>query len=232
MSDPPPPPWRDGKAVDAALDAVVRRGLAREPLQRYPSAHAMAIAVGATGPTASPVEIARWVAAHAADDLELADERVRLFEQSPPDSVTGGPLVRELTESNTRPRRTRRFVSGTMAAATVLSVAALGVVAAVVFAGRGGRADAGGIAPAAPRVVAVDTAPSAAPSAPVASAPAAPPPSAPVVAPPATSPSAASAPPPAARTRPVRGRGAAKHACDPPYTVDSSGFKHYDPSCF
>ncbi len=64
------------------LDAVLRRGLERHPAQRFPTAQEMARELRRDRPIASAVEVARWLTAVASDDLELAEERVTLFERA------------------------------------------------------------------------------------------------------------------------------------------------------
>jgi serine/threonine-protein kinase len=79
----PTPPSHSRGGVDAALDAVVLRGLELEPSDRFPTAEAMAVALRRAHGVASPVEVARWLGRFAPDELEIAGERVRLLEQSP-----------------------------------------------------------------------------------------------------------------------------------------------------
>src|SRR5258706_6903013 len=83
---PPPSHYRSG--IPAALEAVVLRGLELEPAERFPTAEAMAIALRQAHAVASPVEIARWLERFAPDELEIAEERVRLLEQRPYAAIT------------------------------------------------------------------------------------------------------------------------------------------------
>src|SRR5258706_6134220 len=85
---PPPSHYRSG--IPAALEAVVLRGLELEPADRFPTAEAMAIALRRAHAAASPVEIARWLERFAPDELEMAEERVRLLEQRPYAASTDG----------------------------------------------------------------------------------------------------------------------------------------------
>ncbi len=112
------PPSRYREEVSDALDAIVLRGLAHRPGDRFPTAEAMASAIRKAEVPAAAVEIAEWVRDAASDELELSEERVRLFEQSPDASSSvrvlatvpaSGPslpsLPSELTSAVTRPER-------------------------------------------------------------------------------------------------------------------------------
>jgi serine/threonine-protein kinase len=226
----PSAPSRHSAGIDAALDAVVLRGLERDPARRFPTAEAMALELRRNRTIASAVDVARWLADVASDELELSEERVRLFEQSPhthrtPDASTGAPLVTSVgtvvPASSPLPDEPRRGRRRAVVVAAV--VATLAAVALFKIAPRHAK----------PPVAASVEPTLAAPPPPMLPAAA----SAPQVSPPPTpapaalaSASASSA----AASKPASGSShrAAKPKCDPPYTVDVDGFKHYDPRCF
>ena len=56
-----PPPSSINKDVPAALDAVVLKGLSRDPALRYATAREMAVAIEACVPIATPMKIAEWI---------------------------------------------------------------------------------------------------------------------------------------------------------------------------
>jgi serine/threonine protein kinase len=64
------PPSRYAARLPATLDAVVLRGLARQPLQRWLTARDMAVALESAVPMASAREIGEWVAQTAGEVLE------------------------------------------------------------------------------------------------------------------------------------------------------------------
>jgi serine/threonine-protein kinase len=80
--------------VRSGIDAfhVVRRA-EFEPNDRFPTAEAMAVALRSAHAVASPVDIARWLSRVAPDDLEMAEERVRLLEQAPYVASTDGGVT-------------------------------------------------------------------------------------------------------------------------------------------
>jgi serine/threonine protein kinase len=217
MPDEPVPPSKHRQGIDPGLDAVVLKGLAREPSHRFATAQAMAVALGYAGRPAQAVDLARWLATHAGDELEISDERVQLFEKNPPDVGTRVSFVSAEEEASAPRRRPWLAVTG---------VAILAALAAVAIGANASRGAAPGAMPAqATPVVAPGAATSiAVPAAAAAGSSAA---IAPATGAPSTPPSAASS-----RPKPARSRGSGKHACDPTYTVDSTGFKHYDPACF
>jgi serine/threonine protein kinase len=67
--------------LPAALTAIVDKALAREPSARFATAHEMANALRNWG-TASPDDVAKWVATLAAPTLERRQRLVRLAESS------------------------------------------------------------------------------------------------------------------------------------------------------
>jgi serine/threonine protein kinase len=228
------PPSQHRPGINSALDAAVLRGLERDPARRFPTAEAMALELRRDQGVASAVDVTRWLAATAADELELSEERVRLFEQSPsvrsPEGSASAPTVTPIATVSTIPdawnaraqkQRSRR---GSLFA---IGAALAGVVAVLAFA-FAPRRSIPFVAPSSAETVVAALPPRASVSAPVASAPPSPP-----LEPTAPGPSAASA----AVSKPVsshprRPPASAKSKCDPPYTLDADGFKHYDHNCF
>jgi len=233
--------------VDPGLDLIVVRGLADDPARRFPNAEAMALALRDGRPPSAAAEVARWLAGICIDDLEISEERVRLLEQAPASSPLSGARAADRSGSGSlaasmevesaaaqttfRPlsRRGRAWVPMTMAA-----LAVAGSIAALVFS----KHPASATGPALPVPVETAAALTPDPAAPRATPPPAPPaatpppPALPSAAAPAT---AAGSPSP---STPPASRAAASHPrrtkakCDPPYTVDANGFKHYDRGCF
>jgi serine/threonine-protein kinase len=65
------PPSRDETRAElSAIDDVVRHALARKPEDRFPTAAAMAAALEAVVPPASPTQVAAWVRGVAGDELD------------------------------------------------------------------------------------------------------------------------------------------------------------------
>jgi len=225
LHDAPPSPATYRKGLEPALAAVVLQGLAREPSHRYATAQAMAVALGHAGRVASSVEIAKWLAAQAGDELEISEERVQLFERDAPESTTG-QTVASAREPRTHARGRPWLAVGGVAVLAALAAVAIGATSSRGAPFATAPTPAPSMPPIAANAPAVTTPPTA--TAPVTSTATATP------TPTAQSPSSASAGPssPPSRQRPPRARTPGKHACDPPYTVDSTGFKHYDPACF
>lgn len=81
-----PSRWRPG--VPARLEAVAMRAMALRPLDRYPSAQAMADAVEAAQPPASRAEVAAW--AQSLGVRAIGDPPFREEEQGPEVESEGG----------------------------------------------------------------------------------------------------------------------------------------------
>jgi eukaryotic-like serine/threonine-protein kinase len=75
-----PPPGAVAPGLSRQLDAVVMRGLAPNPAERFFSARDMAVALEAACPPASPFDVAEWVKSIAAEALALRTARVREME--------------------------------------------------------------------------------------------------------------------------------------------------------
>ena len=70
------------KALLRQIDAVIQRGLAREPKDRHPTARAMALALEAIITPASAAQVAAWVEAVASEDLRTQSVLVAQIEGS------------------------------------------------------------------------------------------------------------------------------------------------------
>jgi serine/threonine-protein kinase len=229
------PPSRHCDGVSEELDKVVLRALSREPRARFSTAEAMAAALRAACPPATVAGVARWMHEVVGDDLEISDERVRLVElaacESSQDMQPHVISERHGESETTTPDSPSQ--RGAWAWRTAKIGGALLVAASAALALRSAWRGSGSVASASP--------PPGAGEATVAPATAAPSSEVPALASAALSPRA-SAPPAAssvpsgsAPTRAPAARAArpsSKSRCDPPYTVDASGRKHYDPSCF
>lgn len=76
-------------AIDPATDAIVLKGLARDPQQRFATAREMALAIEQTIGLASPYEVGEWVESVAADEIarrakNIADIESASLTQSAP----------------------------------------------------------------------------------------------------------------------------------------------------
>jgi serine/threonine-protein kinase len=231
------PPSRHCDGVSEGLDQVALRALSREPKSRFSTAEAMAVALRAACAPANVAEVARWVHQVVGDDLEISEERVRLVELAATESSQDMPPPHVISERRSESQKTTPDVPpprGVWAWRTVTIGGLLLVTASAGLALRSVWRGSTSVAAASPRLPSATeatfasanvtasgdvSAPASAPSSPHGSAsPAAS--SAPSASPPARAPAARAA------------RPSSKSRCDPPYTVDASGRKHYDPSCF
>jgi serine/threonine-protein kinase len=221
----PPSSLRSG--IGEELDAVVLRGLEFEPADRFATAEAMALALRRAHAVASPVEVARWLERFAPDELELAEERIRLFEQAPYSASTEGvptPTAQVDWSAATNLEHTRG------GRARWIGVAAMALGTAALAIAIGARTRSFGAS-----AVSVQSAgPSLDPSSVLVAGPT--PPARPEEPDPAqraeltgATPAATQAPSPSPRRAP---RKSTKSSCDPPYTIDANGHKHYHPNCF
>ena len=210
------------------LEAVVMRGLAREPTERFSSARAMAEALQASTALATPIEVGTWVQRLAGEMLEERAARIGEIEQSPASErapavsapATAPSPMRDpyatvpeasLAAEPPRPRRS-------LATAAPALVMLAGLAAFLVL-----RRPPVSAPP--PPVEPVATVP--ATSAPSASPP-------PVTASPVVTASSAEPPRPAPSTARahVLAPPPKRSSCSPAYTVDSLGLRHYKPECF
>jgi serine/threonine protein kinase len=82
MSAPIPRPSTRRTELAPALDAIVLRGLERDPARRYASAREMALALERVAPSVRPSEIASWVQRVAADRLAERTRTLRAIERN------------------------------------------------------------------------------------------------------------------------------------------------------
>jgi len=82
-----PPPSRFATGISPQLDAVILKGLEREPSKRYASARDMAIALENSLPVASQREVAEWILSVAAEELEQRAEHIARIESVSPESA-------------------------------------------------------------------------------------------------------------------------------------------------
>ena len=252
LSRPLVPPSQVNPRVPAAFDAILGRGLHRDPAQRYENAREMAADLERCVGIASMSEVREWVEANAHAELARRAMRVAAIEAAPRDDdnvdLTPGIGPHEATRRMGRPGSTgdvdalastlpsgapqgQRLRRRTVA---VLASAATATVLATVFLIRSvstarfpapyaSTADAG-VGAAYPGVEPPPTA-----------LPAAQPPSTP-----AEAAAGVTAPQPdrkaPAPPRPPRASGSARPGskpkeCDPPFTTDEFGHRHYEPEC-
>jgi eukaryotic-like serine/threonine-protein kinase len=242
------------------LDDVVMRGLARSTSERYATALAMAKAIEGAIRLAPASEVSAWVAERAADALAERSQTVRDIERTPARAISPEARTAVAAEPPA-PASSLAPAAGAVAAAPTASFAAaspprrrgwawgVGAVAMTAVVGllvarsmdaRRAHAVTPAVAPA-ESLVGVPTA---------AADPVAAPDTAPVPAPPPTGLADAAAPAEGARTaeppgaRPRRPSATAPGAagtaapprnapdpCDPPFTIDEGGRKHFKLNC-
>jgi serine/threonine-protein kinase len=230
------------RELDPRLDAIVEKGLSRDPAGRYATAREMALDIEACVPGARASEIGSWVArvagaalAKRARVIAALEASAHIEEAMPSSEVAMTSSVAAARPSVARPVRTRRAA----ALATAL-VAVLGVTsAAVLLARRGASAEpstvTAGAAAAASTASTASSASTASPASPTIAAPVGPQ----AVA--ATAPSSERPPAPSivtTGTLPSRAvapkrapRPARAPSCDPPYSIDSAGRRIFRPEC-
>jgi len=233
-----PAPSTKVAEVPAAVDMAVLSGLEREPSRRFARAREMATAIENGAPLARASEIAEWVAQMG--EKELAERAnvvagigrpgaVATARAQVQDSSEG--ILMAVGEATAAPRSRRRALW--IVAAAVLSISAGGVVALQRRAAR--SVDVAAPLTQVPTTVTAGTsAPAALPGADPAAI--ATPRPAEAADPLPTSPSpgktsAAGRTNPAARAPASKSRAAKAAACDPPFTIDDQGHKHYKVDC-
>jgi serine/threonine-protein kinase len=235
LTEPVPPPSRSAPDVSDVLDAVVARAVAFDKRIRFATAEEMAAALEAAITPASTSDVGAWIQRTAED---LLDERVQLVREaerhdgllessdSAADDRTADGTGSVIVAKVHRPTARRTVVGFAIAAVLVLACA--GVAFVRLHASRRPAASAAfASAPAAsasadttsPSILVLDPV-----VVPVAAASSSPDPG-----------SSTGAAKPKARAAPHPGVSihspSARSACDPPYSIDSDGMKHYKTSC-
>lgn len=237
MTRPVPRLGRSIAGIPNALDAVVLRGMERDPALRFASAQAMSEALRAATAPASPPEVAAWLAALGHDALAECERHRRDLERDArwdgqAASLVSVPLVpaphassaREVTARDATVRS--RASSGSTRAALVLGAIlalAASIASTAALLARGTRTSS-----------IVDAPMAVPPSAPDSTSSSAvnehPPPAVSLVeqTPPPASTMPSNAPFTPARAAPPRSR---RHDCETPTWLDSTGRKHYKTEC-
>jgi hypothetical protein len=197
------------------LDAIVLRGLERNPEHRFGSAREMIDAIEACARPAAAAEVAQWLAANADTD-DASPTRVRspvaLDPISP--STVAMTFARSIARAGRAPRAWSAAIAG------VLLVVAGGVLAGPRIVGT--RAASSKVGSAAPVTSApLEDRPAPAPPPPATSGVAPEPP------PPRWRPAARAPPPP----RPRPAATATPRPCDVPFTTDENDIRRYRVEC-
>lgn len=221
LGKPIQPPSTFAPDVPATLDAIVVKALSSQAADRYSSARAMAEAIAAAVPLATPTAIANWVSELAGTSLHRQAELVKALDvmsMRDSDAIFDGelPSVVFATPETTKPR-TWLFAS----VAALFSI----FVAALSFAiGRTSSSQASSPPPTPSSVSALASSSSETP--PAESAPAL---NVPVSIPPVVR-TLVTSPPPTATVPRVRAAAPAG-PCNPPYVVARDGRKTYKRAC-
>ncbi len=243
LHDPIPRPSEIVGDLPRELDAVILRGLERDPLRRYATARDMALELERLGGIAPASEVARWVDSLVHTEIAERQSRIAEIERTSSPELPSLSLPVSLdtqvhsdvssiavAPTQSMPPRPPR---GRLAMAAGLFIA--GALVALTTALLLTREHAPAPAPAAIRPSAT---PSAAPTASIVSIaatdlPIAQPPSLPVSALPTVPPPAAPAlPAPKHRPAPPGAPpGEPAVNCDPPYWIDADGHTRYKPAC-
>ena len=136
------PPSMFNPELDRATDAVVMRGLARNPEQRFATAREMALAIEQTIGLASPYEVGEWVENVAAEEIgrrarsiaeiesasmnaNASAPRIGLAPQpaEPPHSQVSSISVSRPAISTSSPQKSRSFARAFGATAALLAIA-------------------------------------------------------------------------------------------------------------
>jgi serine/threonine-protein kinase len=218
---------KDRDAADAQmiarLDAVVMRGLDRDPARRFESARAMASALEACVPPASAATVSAWLERVAGPTLALRAARIAEIESSAasettlplelPAQPTQASSISVASSAASTPSGKRRLA---WIALAVLGALGTSAVAAIEWAGPRTHPSTVATPASAPLLApSIDAAPPASTEESAASAP-------------STTPAPSA--PSAATTTPRRPAAPASN-CNPPFTWDAQGKKHYKRNC-
>jgi len=259
LTDSVKPPSKVSPHVPPAFDRVVMRGLERDPARRYATAREMALDLERCVGIASPSQVAEWVESLARDELAKRAALMAQIEgvtptqpserrlPAKPESTTPSRVPTDATVpsrpkflsmrsepegivASTHPRSRRSLRRVAVVASVVAGGLAAGLVV-MLMAGRHGKAPAANDRSPVPSAQAESVDPSTTPALATSGAVSA---DLPVT----TSTrnlahtgdqAEASTKPPSTQVRPV-GRPA-RRDCDPPFTIDEKGHKHYKAAC-
>ncbi len=97
------PPGKHARGIPSELDAVVLRGLCRDPSGRYPTAREMALALEDLVPPATAAQTGQWVLGLAEDALDARANLIRRIESETSDldrAQSSGPALAPPASSN------------------------------------------------------------------------------------------------------------------------------------
>lgn len=242
--------------IPPEVEEVTLRALAVDPARRFETARQMALALERGSPLATPSEVGEWVEMTCGRMLRERAAAVRSIEARSSNEVveisdivvTDGTLSGGNTETDVvTPTTNRPPRSAARLSTTLLGLGAVVVIAGAAFVvsrpNRGQNPASVGTASASPdeTTSAVSASAASASASAAVSPPSAPSSSGSAVATASPSVSASAGRPVVnavggAATARGRGRRGAEHPnvasqCDPPYTVDAQGVRHYKPQC-
>jgi serine/threonine protein kinase len=248
----PEPPSKKAEGISPALDAVVLRGLAREPEKRFQTARDMLREIENVTSVASVSKVGEWVESIAGDAIaeraaKVAEieshSQIRALQSTPPPPGASAPAVdnpptidvHEALPSVPPLQRRRRMLATVVGG--VVGVAALVTIAAFAMHRTTGSSAAQPsvttTASTAPSLAAQATPPETTPAA-VATPPET---AAPATASASAKPTAVTHPPKPAHPHGTiirqfpTSHAAVKPGCNPPYTIDANGVKQYKVQC-
>ena len=239
LSRTPEPPSTHAPDVPRALDALVGRALAQQPRARFASAEEMAFELASACPPASAEDVARFVEYMAGDELAARTEMVRAVESYEWPDTDGSLSIRRVRlDPEARSRRVRGRILAVAFALTCLCLLASAIVSARAYVDPHANEDPFPYPTADPHP---ESSATSAPSPTHATARLTDFPTAPVTLPEPVleldeqaARRAGARPKPGARQAseaPPAARRPATTACEPPYTMDERGKKHYKPEC-
>ena len=203
------PPRARVPEIPAALDAIVMRGLAREPAKRFPTARQMAVEIERCHALATAAEVAEWVEDLARERLRVRADRLAEFERQLRDIEVAAATRPPATPAGVAvdgppgtPRARRGTIIVVIGAATALGAIAVSLLHH----------------PAQPEAPSIASAPGSAELQPSESA---------VPTPTAVPSDSQAAPTP---TKP-RTRQRSRADCDPPYVLQADGTRRFKREC-
>ena len=97
------PPSTYNALLEPAVDAVVLRGLSRDPAMRFATAREMALAIEQTIGLASPSEVGEWVEMVAGDELQRRAQTIAEIEVASLNAPTTNPRIGLARQPATEP---------------------------------------------------------------------------------------------------------------------------------